>query len=93
MRSFVVRRRSAARRASFSFSSRGIRSSTSPVERGAAPRRPLGCERDGEAGGEDRDRDVVQARSAPLDLLRQPTLEIGGHPHEDVAARSGHASD
>ena len=67
-----------------------MRSSTSPAARGGAPRRPLGVERDAEAGGEDRDRDVVQARAAPLDLGGEPLLEVGRHPHEHVAAKLGH---
>ncbi len=43
MRSFVFRRRSDARRVSFSFSSGGIRRRTSPRARGPMPLRPVGA--------------------------------------------------
>ena len=47
-------------------------------------------ERDAEAGGEDRDRDVVQARLPPLDLGGEPPLEVGRHADEHVAAKLSH---
>src|SRR5215475_8133121 len=46
---------------------------------------------DAETGSEDRDRDVVQARPAPLDLLCEAALEVGRHAYEHVAAKLGHA--
>ena len=50
-------------------------------------------ERNSEPGGENRDRDVVQARFAPLHLGREPALEVGGHANEHVAAKLSHPDE
>ena len=50
-----------AARASLSFSSGGMRRSTTPLSLGAAARAAARLERDGEPGGEDADGDVVEA--------------------------------
>jgi hypothetical protein len=44
-------------------------------------------ERDAEAGGEDPDRDVVEAAAGAADLLREEPLQLGRHPDENVLAR------
>ena len=63
---------------------------------GGARRDPAPAARlegDGEAGGEDGDGDVVEARAPALDLVRQPAFEVCGHPDEDVATFPGHGQD
>src|SRR6188472_4208511 len=43
-------------------------------------------ERDGEAGGEDADGDVVQAAAAAPDLVGEQPLQLTGHPDEHMLA-------
>src|SRR3954454_9210732 len=86
IRSLTLRFRCAARAASLSFSSGGMRRSTEPLFPGSLPARPGAAlsgllaraaarvERDGEAGGEDADGDVVEALAAAPNLIREKPL-------------------
>ena len=67
-----------------------MRRSTSPSGRGRRAATAARREGDAEAGGQDRDGDVVQARLPAVDLVREAALEIGGHADEHVAPRLGH---
>jgi hypothetical protein len=53
---------------------------------GRLPRAAAGVEGDSEAGGEQTDRDVIEAAAGALDLLREKPLELARHPDEHVLA-------
>jgi hypothetical protein len=54
---------------------------------GLLPRPAARVERDGEAGGENADSDVVEALAATPDLIREKPFQLTGHPDEHMLAR------
>ena len=48
---------------------------------------PARLERDGEAGGEDADGDVVEALPRAANLAGEEPLQLAGHPDKDIFAR------
>jgi hypothetical protein len=54
---------------------------------GELARPPARLERDGEAGSEESDGDVVEAAAGAADLVREAALQLAWHSDEDILAR------